>query len=229
LKKCWCIPPKQNGEFVAKMEDILDTYALARDPKMPLVCMDEQPVQLLGDRYKAIEMKSGSSLKEDFQYTRNGTAAIFMFTAPLECWRHVSVQERRTKVDWAYQIYELLTVHFPEAEKIRLIADNLNTHTIGAMYEAFSPEIARALVKRLEIHYTPKHGSWLNIAEIELSAMTKQCLNRRIDNLPELRKQTSAWERNRNSNQKSVDWHFTTDKARGKLKSLYPEIVNAKF
>ena len=211
------------------MEDILDTYALPRDPEIPLVCMDEQPIQLLGDRYKAIEMKPGSPAKEDFQYTRNGTAAIFMFTAPLECWRHVDAQEHRTKLDWAHQIHALLTVHFPDAQKIRLVMDNLNTHVIGALYEAYPPEIARELVKRLEIHYTPKHGSWLNIAEIELSAMTKQCLDRRIDNLEEVRRQISAWELNRNSHQESVKWHFTTDKARGKLKSLYPEIIIAKI
>ena len=207
------------------MEDVLDIYALPRDPKIPLVCMDEQPVQLLGDRYQAIEMRPGSPKKEDFQYTRNGTASIFMFTAPLECWRHVDAEEHRTKRDWAHQIYDLLNVHFPNAEKIRVVMDNLNTHTIGALYETFTPDVARELAKRLEIHYTPKHGSWLNIAEIELSAMTKQSLDRRIDNLPELRKQISAWELSRNSNQKSVNWHFTTDDARGKLKSLYPEIV----
>jgi hypothetical protein len=129
------------------MEDIFDTYALARDPKTPLVCMDEQPVQLLGDRYKAIEMKPGSPQKEDFQYTRNGTASIFMFTAPLECWRHADALEHRTKLDWAHQIYELLTVYFPDAEKIRLVMDNLNTHTIGALYEAYSPKVARELAK----------------------------------------------------------------------------------
>jgi hypothetical protein len=188
--------------------------------------MDEQPVQLLSDRYKTIEMKPESPQKEDFQYIRNGTASIFMFTAPLECWRHVDAQEHRTKLDWAHQIHKLLTVHFPNAEKIRLVMDNLNTHVIGALYEAYPPETARELVKRLEIHYTPKHGSWLNIAEIELSAMTKQCLDRRVENLEKLRKQISAWELHRNSQQKSVNWHFTTGKARGKLKSLYPEIIN---
>jgi hypothetical protein len=208
------------------MEDVLDTYALSRDPKIPLVCMDEQPVQLLADRYKAIEMKQGSPKKEDFQYTRNGTASIFMFTAPLECWRHVDAQEHRTKLDWAHQIHELLTVHFPDAKKIRLVMDNLNTHVIGALYEAYPPETARELAKRLEIHYTPKHGSWLNIAEIELSVMTKQCLDRRIESLEKLRRQISAWKLHRNSQQKYVKWHFTTDKARGKLKSLYPEFIN---
>jgi len=207
------------------MEDILDTYALPDDPKIPLVCMDEQPVQLLGDRYEAIEMKPGSSKKEDYEYIRNGTCSIFMFTAPLRGWRHTDAQEHRTKLDWANQIRDLLEVRFPDADKIRLVMDNLNTHTIGSLYEAFPPEIARSLAQRLEIHYTPKHGSWLNIAEIELSSMTKQCLDRRIGTLDCLRKAIAAWEISRNTNQKTVNWHFNTKDARGKLKSLYPEII----
>jgi hypothetical protein len=225
LKKQWCIPPKQNGEFVARMEDILDTYAEPYDPEIPLICMDEQPVQLLGDYLEPIEMKPGSPKKEDFQYVRNGTCSIFMFTEPLTGWRHVSAEEHRTKIDWAAQIKELLDVYYPNALKIRLVMDNLNTHTIGSLYDAYSPDVARSLApQRLEIHYTPKHGSWLNVAEIELSVLTMQCLNRRIGGLNILRKEISAWEKLRNNSQKSVDWHFSTTNARGKLKSLYPNV-----
>jgi hypothetical protein len=144
LKKQWCIPAKQNGEFVARMEDILDIYALPYDPEIPLICMDEQPVQLLSDRYETIEMKPGSLGKEDFQYTRNGTCSIFMFTEPLGGWRHVKAEEHRTKLDWAAQIRELLEIHYPNVSKIRLVMDNLNTHTMGSLYEAFTPDIARA-------------------------------------------------------------------------------------
>jgi hypothetical protein len=206
------------------MEDILDIYALPYDPDIPLICMDEQPVQLLGDRYEAIEMKPGKPRKEDFQYTRNGTCSIFMFTEPLGGWRHASAKEHRTKLDWAAQIRELLEVHYPDVSKIRLVMDNLNTHVIGSLYEAFTPEVARSLAQRLEIHYTPKHGSWLNVAEIELSAMTKQCLNRRIPDLQKLNSEISAWEKSRNADQKTVNWQFATADARGKLKSLYPKI-----
>jgi hypothetical protein len=206
------------------MEDILDIYTLPYDPEIPLICMDEQPVQLLGDRYEAIEMKPGKLKKEDFQYTRNGTCSIFLFTEPLGGWRHVSAEEHRTKLDWSAQIRELLEVHYPNASKIRLVMDNLNTHVIGSLYDAFPADVAHSLSQRLEIHYTPKHGSWLNIAEIELSAMTKQCLNRRIPDLQKLNSELSAWEKSRNSDQKTVDWQFTTADARVKLKSLYPKI-----
>jgi transposase len=206
------------------MEDILDLYALPYNPEIPLICMDEQPVQLLGDRYETIEMKPGRPGKEDFQYVRNGTCSIFMFTEPLGGWRHVNAKEHRTKLDWAAEIRELLEVHYPNVSKIRLVMDNLNTHVIGSLYEAFRPEDAHSLARRLEIHYTPKHGSWLNVAEIELSAMTKQCLNRRIPDIEKLNKEISAWEKSRNSDQKTVDWQFTTASARGKLKSLYPKI-----
>jgi len=224
LKKQWVIPAKQNGEFVAKMEDILAVYALPFDEDIPLVCMDEQPVQLLKDRYEGVPMKSGSAQKEDYQYIRKGTCSIFMFTAPLLGYRHVDAQEHRTKIDYAHQIDYFVNVIFPDKKKFRLVQDNLNTHTLGALYEAFPPEKARSIAERLEFHFTPKHGSWLNIAEIELSALTKQCLNRRIGDLEVLRTEIGAWEKTRNDSQKSVDWHFTTDDARGKLKSLYPKV-----
>jgi len=168
-------------------------------------------------------MEPGNPERRDGEYIRNGTCSIFIFTEPLAGWRHVAVCERRTRIDWANQIRELLEIHYPGTPKIRLVMDNLNTHSITSLYEAFPPETARRLAKRLEIHYTPKHGSWLNIAEIELSAMTRQCLDRRISHIEALRIELSEWEIARNNNQKGVDWQFTTDTARIKLKRLYPQ------
>jgi hypothetical protein len=204
------------------MEDILEVYALPYDEDIPVVCMDEQPVQLLGDKLEPLPMKPGKQEKEDYQYVRGGVCNIFIFTEPLAGWRHVHVSHRRTKVDWALHIQELLDVHYPNAKKIRLVMDNLNTHNISSLYETFEPKIALKLAKRLEIHYTPKHGSWLNVAEIELSVMTMQCLSRRIPNDEILQSELSAWESHRNSAQKSVDWHFSTADARVNLKFLYP-------
>jgi len=224
LKKQWCIPVKSSSEFVARMEDILETYALPFDPEVPLICMDEQPIQLLADTRPPVPMKSGKVRREDYEYERKGTCCLFLFTEPLAGWRHVRVSERRTKSDWAKRVRELLEVHYPKAKRIRLVMDNLNTHTISSLYETFPPEVALSLAKRLEIHYTPKHGSWLNIAEIELSALTSQCLHRRIGSMEQLQRETTAWNVDRNQAQKSVQWHFTTEQARGKLKHLYPEI-----
>ena len=206
------------------MEDVLELYAAPYDPKYPLICMDEQPVQLLDDVYEAIPMKQGKPRKEDYEYERKGTCAVFMFTEPLKGWRYVNARERRTSIDWAHEIKRLLDVDYPDAQKIRLVMDNLNTHKLGALYEAFPAEEARRLAKRLEIHYTPKHGSWLNIAEIELSAMTVQCLSRRIPSIEKLNQEISCWKTERNKSTKTVNWQFTTDKARGKLKHLYPRI-----
>ena len=205
------------------MEDVLEVYAMDYDEEIPVICMDEQPVQLLGERIKPLPLLPGKSAKEDYQYTRGGVCNIFIFTQPLAGWRHVHASERRTKIDWALQIQELLDVHYPKAKKIRLVMDNLNTHNISSLYEAFEPKVALALAKRLEIHYTPKHGSWLNIAEIELSVMTMQCLSRRIPSMDLLQNELSAWEAERNSAQKSVDWHFSVGDARDKLKFLYPK------
>jgi hypothetical protein len=205
------------------MEDILETYALPYDVEYPLICMDEQPCQLLDNKLKPIPMKPGKPLKEDHEYVRKGTCSIFIFTEPLAGWRHVHASLRRTKVDWALQIQELLEIHYPHAKRIRLVMDNLNTHTISSLYETFNPQKALGLAKRLEIHYTPKHGSWLNIAEIELSAMTLQCLDRRIPTIEILQNQISAWETQRNALTKSIDWHFSTEQARDKLKWLYPK------
>lgn len=218
----WVIPPEKNAEFVACMEDILDLYQQPYDPKKPLVCMDEQPVQLIKEKRKPIPARPGEPMRVDYEYERGGTANIFILTEPLVGQRYVNIRERRTKQDWAYEVKELMEVYYPEAERIRLVCDNLNTHTVGALYEAFSPEEAWKLARRLEIHYTPKHGSWLNIAEIELSALTKQCLDRRIPDILTLKKEVQAWEVRRNGQQKGVDWQFTTKDARIKLKHLYP-------
>lgn len=206
------------------MEDILEVYALAYDEQIPLICMDEKPFQLLGDKLAPIPMKRGNPRKEDYEYVRKGTCSIFVFTEPLTSWRHVHATERRTRIDWALHIEELLEIHYPRAKKIRLVMDNLNTHSIGSLYEAFEPAKALQLAKRLEIHYTPKHGSWLNIAEIELNVMTLQCLGRRIPTIELLNHELAAWEAHRNSIDKSVNWQFSTSDARDKLKYLYPKL-----
>jgi hypothetical protein len=205
------------------MEDVLDLYELPYDENCPVVCMDEKPYQLLGETREPIPMKAGKPERQDGEYIRNGTCSIFMFNEPLSGWRYVHANERRTKIDWAILIRELLEQSYPDVPKIRLVMDNLNTHSISSLYEAFPPELARSLAKRLEIHHTPKHGSWLNMAEIELSAMSKQCLDRRIDDITTLQKELTAWENHRNAVQKGVDWHFTTVDARTKLKRLYPQ------
>lgn len=206
------------------MEDVLEVYALPYDPSIPMICMDEQPCQLLDEKLSPRPMRIGDVMKEDYEYVRKGTCSIFVFTEPLAGWRHVHASERRTKIDWAQQIAELLDVYYPNATKIRLVMDNLNTHAIGSLYEAFEPEKALRLAKRLEIHHTPKHGSWLNIAEIELNVMTLQCLGRRIPSIDILNRELSAWEQQRNASSKSVLWHFSVPQARDKLKSLYPKL-----
>ena len=205
------------------MEDILETYALPYDPEQPMICMDEQPLQLLGEKHPPIAMQPGQVYKEDYEYVRKGTCSIFVFTEPLGGWRHVVARERRTKTDWALLIQELLDVHYPSAKRIRLVMDNLNTHTVSSLYETFPPDIALALARRLEIHYTPKHGSWLNIAEIELNVMTKQCLSRRFDHIAQLQYHLSAWEHERNTKHCLVKWQFTTHTARDRLCWLYPK------
>jgi hypothetical protein len=204
------------------MEDVLAVYARPYDPTRPVVCMDEKPYQLLGQVRDPIPVKPGQDRKEDSEYLRCGTCSIFVWVEPLRGWRRVHARSQRTKIDWAGQVKELLTVDYPEAEKVVLVMDNLNTHTIGSLYEAFDPATAFALAQRLEIHHTPNHGSWLNIAEIELSALTRQCLNRRIDNLAVLNAELAAWQQATNANQRQVNWHFTTEDARTRLRHLYP-------
>jgi hypothetical protein len=206
------------------MEDILEVYCLPYDPQIPQVCMDEQSRQLIQETRTPLAAEPGKPAREDYEYERNGTANLFMFVEPLGGWRHVAVTERRTAVDWAHQVRDLVDVHYPSAERIRLVMDNLNTHRLASLYEAFEPAEARRLAQRLEIHYTPKHGSWLNIAEIELSALTQQCLDRRIPDIETLRQETQTWAAERNAQQKGVDWRFTTAEARIKLKRLYPQI-----
>jgi hypothetical protein len=208
------------------MEDVLSVYARPFDVKRPVVCMDEKPYQLLSYSRPSILMKPGMPLREDFEYIRNGTCSIFLFTEPLAGWRHGQAFPQRTKKDWAYQIQWLLNEQYGEAEKVVLVMDNLNTHTISSLYETFAPQEAFCLAQRLEIHFTPKHGSWLNIAEIELSAMAAQCLGKRyIPDIDTLNTELAAWHTKRNQSQKGVDWHFTTKDARTKLKRLYPMIV----
>ena len=223
----WVIPPKANSEFAACMEEVLDTYAIPYDAAFPVVCMDEQPVQLLKETRVAIPASKAHPRRVDYEYERAGTACIFMFTEPKFGWRKVSVRPHRTKVDWAFEMEELLRTRYANVEKVILVSDNLNTHTKGAFYEAFPPDQARAIVRRLEFRFTPKHGSWLNIAENELSSMTRQCLSgRRIDNIEMLREEVAAWAISSNTRQRGVDWQFTIEDARHKLKSLYPKNID---
>jgi hypothetical protein len=206
------------------MEAVLDIYALPYDPKNPVIVMDEQPVQLLKEVRMPIPATKNHARRPDFQYERAGVANIFMFSCPLGCWRRVSVRERKTAIDWAHEVRILLEEDFPNAEKVRLVCDNLNVHSLGALYEAFEPVVARSLARRLEIVPTPKHASWLNIAENELSALTVQCVKgRRFATIEELREAVVAWAMACNANQKGVQWQFTTEKARIKLQSLYPK------
>lgn len=219
----WVIPPEADSEFVACMENVLDTYCQPYDERFPVLCMDEQPVQLLKETRVPIAATKHHGRRVDYEYERAGTAAVFMFAEPLRGWRRVTVRQRRTKVDWALEMADLLRSRYVDAEKVILVCDNLNTHTMGAFYEAFPASEARELVRRLEFRYTPKHGSWLNISENELSSLTRQCLKgRRIGNIAELRRQTAAWATASNGKQRGVDWQFTIDDARFKLKSLYP-------
>ena len=206
------------------MEDVLDIDERPYNPKEPVVCMDEKPLQLLGEVREPRPMKPGETAIIDSEYVRNGTCSIFAFIEPLAGKHHVSVREQRTATDWAEEIKYLCDVMYPDADKIILVMDNLNTHKVASLYKKYHPEEAFRLKKRLEIHYTPKHGSWLDIAEIELNVMTKQCLSRRIESIDKLKSELSAWEAERNAKQAKVNWQFTNDKARIKLASLYPKL-----
>jgi len=225
LKKEWCIPPKQSGEFVCHMEDILEVYRRPLDAKRPLVCMDELPYQLISETRIPLPPRPGQVQCQDYEYKREGVANIFMVFAPLLGQRWTRVTKRRTYKDWAYVIRDIVDVLFPDAERVVLVMDNLNTHVGGALYEAFPPAEARRILDKLEIHYTPKHGSWLNMAETEFSVLSRQCLDRRIATQQFLEREVSAWNRERNTNATTVDWQFTTADARTKLKRLYPVIV----
>ncbi len=219
----WVIPPEANAEFVAHMESVLATYELPYDEKVPVLCMDEQPVQLTKETRTPIAATKKHARRVDYEYKRAGTACVFMFTEPKAGWREVRVRKRRTKIDWAHEMARLLRGRYADADRVILVCDNLNTHTMGAFYEAFPPEEARELVRRIEFRYTPKHGSWLNISENELSSLTRQCLaNRRFATVQILGKETSAWSDLSNDKQRTVNWQFTIDDARFKLKNLYP-------
>ena len=206
------------------MEDILTVYKRVFNPDEPLVCMDETSKQLTAETRRPIPAAPGRPARYDYEYERNGVCNLFMFFEPLQGKRYVSVKERRTKADWAMQVKHLLDVHYPNAQKVTLVMDNLNTHTGASLYEVFQPSEARRLLDRIQIHYTPKHGSWLNMAEIELSVLTRQCLDRRIPDKATLASEVAAWQHRRNIAQAKIDWRFTNDEARIKLKRLYPTL-----
>jgi len=224
LKEQWCIPEKENAEFVCAMEDVLDVYHRPYDPKRPQVCFDETNKQQTKEIRVPLPCRPGDVAKYDYEYERNGTSNLFIFFAPLESWRHIKVTNQRTMIDFAHCMRDLVDVHFPEAEKIVLVMDNLNTHKFAALYAAFVPSEARRIINKLEIHYTPKHGSWLNMAEIELSVLQRQCLKARIPDQPTLRQKVTAWENGRNASEATVHWRFTTEDARIKLHRLYPSL-----
>jgi len=209
---------------VCAMEDILTVYKRAFNPDEPLVCMDETSKQLTVETRRPIPAAPGRPERYDYEYDRNGVCNLFMFFEPLAGKRHVSVTDRRTKLDWAMQIKQLLDVHYPDVQKLTLVMDNLNTHTGASLYEVFEPSEARRLLDRLQIHYTPKHGSWLNMAEIELGVLSRQCLDRRVPNKRTLTAEVAAWQCRRNTAKAKVDWRFTNDEARIKLKRLYPTL-----
>nr|WP_294565136.1 IS630 family transposase [uncultured Rhodopila sp.] len=224
LKEQWVIPPAANAAFVAAMEDVLTVYTLARDQDCPLVCLDETSKQLTRETRTPKPMRRGQPARVDYEYERNGTANLFMLFAPLEGWRHVEVTDHRTAVDYAHILKDLSDRHFPSARRIRLVQDNLNTHTIAALYEAFPPAEARRIAERFELHYTPKHGSWLNMAESELGVLASQCLDRRIPDKECLGREVTAWQTHRNLHHAKANWQFTTADARIKLRRLYPSL-----
>lgn len=221
----WCIPPEQNAEFVCAMEHVLAVYTRPYDAKHPVVCFDEKSKQLVGEVSRPIAARPGEVERCDYEYVRNGTANLFMMVEPLGGWRQVNVTTRRTKVDFAGQMKELVDVHYPDAEKITLVMDNLNTHRMSCLYEAFAPDEARRLIEKIEVVHTPKHGSWLNMAECELSVLEKQALGERVENEAVLREGIAVWNADRNHRSKGIDWQFKTSDARIRLRRLYPQIT----
>jgi transposase len=219
----WCIP-KVDGEYVARMEDVLDLYAETPDPKRPVVCFDESPVQLIGEVRQPIPAKPGQLERYDYEYRRNGTVNLFIVLDVNRPWRKVKLTERRTAADYAQCMRELTDVHYPDADCIRVVQDNLSTHSVGALYEAFPPAEARHILRRLEFHYTPKHASWLNMVESEIGVLRGQCLDRRIDDPKWLAREVEAWQQQRNADEARINWMFTTDKARAKMRRAYPKI-----
>jgi DDE superfamily endonuclease len=224
LKQYWAIPPEHSAEFVAAMEDALEVYQRPLDPACPVICMDETSKQLVSETQIALPAAPGQPRREDYEYERQGVANLFLFCEPLTGWREVQVTERRTRTDWAGAMRELSERHYPTAERITVVLDNLNTHGPASFYETFAPEEAQRLAERFEFHYTPKHGSWLNMAELELSVLSRQCLDRRIGETGVLRQEIEAWQQKRNEASKTIDWQFTAADARIKLKRLYPVI-----
>jgi hypothetical protein len=224
LSKQWCIPPKANAEFVWKMEDVLEVYKRPYDPKRPVVCLDETSKQLIGEVRTPVPPAPGRVAHYDCEYVRNGVANLFMIFEPLAGQRDVEVTDRRTKKDYAHCLRKVSDQMYPDAKRIVLVQDNLNTHSPASLYEAFDPAEAQRLAERFEFHYTPKHGSWLDMAEIELGILGRQCLSQRIDNIKDLRRQVEAWEKSRDNAEVKVNWQFTTADARIKLGRLYPSM-----
>src|SRR6266566_2087029 len=221
-EKMWCIPTV-NAEYVARMEDVLDLYAEAPDPRRPVVCFDETPRQLIGEARVPIRAEPGKPRRVDYEYVRNGTANVFMFVDVNRPWRHAKVTDHRTCVDFAECMRDLVDAHYPEAERIRVVLDNLSVHSAAALYQAFDPAEARRILRRLELHFTPKHASWLNMVEIEIGVLVTQCLDRRIPDKATLLTEIAAWERQRNAETAHITWMFTVDRAREKLGRLYPQ------
>jgi hypothetical protein len=221
-KDMWCIP-RVDAEYVARMEDVLDLYAEQPNPKQPIVCIDESPIQLIGELRQPIPAAPGRVERYDCEYQRNGTANLFVFLDVHRPWRKVKVTERRTAFDFAACMRELADVHFPKAERIRVVLDNLSTHSAGALYQTFPPDEARRLMRRFEFHYVPKHASWLNMVEIEIGVLAGQCLDRRIESLEQLTAEVASWEQQRNASGARIKWMFTTEKARGKMGRAYPK------
>jgi hypothetical protein len=222
LNKSWCIAPKESTDFVCAMEDILEVYRRPYDLKRPLVCIDEVSKQQVKETRAPLPRHIGKPERYGYEYDRNGVSNLFMVFAPLQGWRHVDVTDRHTSVDFAHCLKDVVDVHFPQADQIVLVSDNLNAHKPAALYEAFAPEEARRIIEKLEWHYTPKHGSWLDMAEIELSVLQRQCLDRRIPDQETLKREVAAWERERNQHAVKANWRVTTEDARIKLKKLYP-------
>jgi len=222
----WCIPPKASAEFVSCMEDVLEVYHRPFDPRRPVICMDETFKQLIGEVREPLPPSPGRVERYDSVYVRNGVASLFLAFEPLAGCREVKVTETRKRGDWAHFIRGLVDVRYKDAEKVVLVMDQLNTHATASLYEAFPPAEARRIARRLEVHHTPKHGSWLNMAEIELSVLARQCLDRRIPDREALAREVAAWEAGRNTAAGKADWQFTTADARIKLKRLYPKIQN---
>jgi hypothetical protein len=221
LKEAWCIPAL-SPDYVWHMEDVLDLYAEAENPRRPRVCLDECPYQLISETRQALPVQPGRPARYDYEYRREGTCNLFLVVQPHVGWRHVQVTDRRTKQDFAQCLKDLVDVYFPQAEVIRLVLDNLNMHTPAALYEAFEPAEARRIVRKLEFHYTPKHGSWLNMAEIELSVLANQCLDQRIADPDTLRTAIAAWEQRRNAQGATIHWRFTVPDARSKMDYPHP-------